>query len=70
MSNKFKLKVQVRSKKLFPETIIHEIFETNSSFHMKQRNTGKVQFQFFSRQNIMNMIADSSKYPPHWQNIS
>ena len=26
---------QVRSKKLFPETIIHKIFETNSSFHVK-----------------------------------
>ena len=26
----------------FPDTITHKIFETNSSFHMKQRTTGKV----------------------------
>ena len=26
---------QVKSKKLFPETIIQKIFETNSSFHAK-----------------------------------
>ena len=29
-------------------TIIHKIFETNSSFHVKQRTTGTVQFLFFS----------------------
>ena len=29
-------------------TAIHKIFETNSSFHVKQRTTGKVQFLFFS----------------------
>ena len=29
-------------------TTIHKIFETNSSFHGKQRTTGKVQFLFFS----------------------
>ena len=29
-------------------TTIHKIFETNSSFHVKQRTTGKVQFLFFS----------------------
>ena len=28
-------------------TTIHRIFETNSSFHVKQRTTGKVQFLFF-----------------------
>ena len=28
-------------------TITHKIFETNSSFHVKQRTTGKVQFLFF-----------------------
>ena len=38
---------RVRSKKLFAETTIHKIFETNSSFPVKQRTTGKVQ-QFFS----------------------
>ena len=29
--------------------IIHKIFETNSSFHVKQRTTGKVQLLFFRR---------------------
>ena len=29
-------------------TTIHKIFETNSSFHVKQCTTGKVQFLFFS----------------------
>ena len=29
-------------KKMFPETIIYKIFETKSSFHLKQRTTGKV----------------------------
>ena len=31
----------VRIKKGFPETINHKIFEANSSFHVKQRTTGK-----------------------------
>ena len=39
---------EFESKKLFAETTIHKIFETNSSFHVKQRTTGKVQFVFFS----------------------
>ena len=30
-------------------TIIHNMLETNSSFHVKQRTTGKVQFPFFRR---------------------
>ena len=29
--------------------IIHKIFETNYSFHVKQRATAKVQFLFFGR---------------------
>ena len=28
--------------------MIHKIFETNTSFHMKLRNAGKFQFIFFS----------------------
>ena len=32
----------------FVATIIHKIFEINSSFHVKQHTTGKVQFLFFS----------------------
>ena len=28
-------------------TIIHKVLETNSSFHVKERTTGKVQFLFF-----------------------
>ena len=39
---------RVRNKKLFAEKTIHIIFETKSSFHVKQRTTGKVQFPFFS----------------------
>ena len=47
----------VGSKNLFPETIIHKIFETNSSFHLKQctsfhvkqRTMGEVRFLFFRR---------------------
>ena len=35
-----------RSKKPFPEIIIHKIFERNSSFYVKYRTTGKVQFFF------------------------
>ena len=31
-----------RSKKMFSETIIHKIFETDSSFYVKQDTTGKV----------------------------
>ena len=33
---------ELEAKKLFEDTIIHKIFETNSSFHVKQRITGKV----------------------------
>ena len=29
-------------------TTIYKIFEANSSFHVKQRTTGKAQFLFFS----------------------
>ena len=30
-------------------TTIHKVFETNSSFRVKYRTTGKVQFLFFKR---------------------
>ena len=30
-------------------TIIHKVLETNSSFHVKERTTGKVQFLFFRK---------------------
>ena len=39
---------RVTSKKLFAETIIHKILETNSSFNVKDCTSGKVQFLFFS----------------------
>ena len=39
---------QVTSKKLFTETMIHKILETNSSFDVKDCTSGKVQFLFFS----------------------
>ena len=38
-----------QQRQQFEATTIHKIFETNSSFHVKQRTTGKVQFLFFSR---------------------
>ena len=39
---------RVRSKKVFEETTIHKIFETYSSFHVKQGPMGEVRFLFFS----------------------
>ena len=33
---------QVRKEKKNPETIIHKMFETNSSVHMKKRTTRNV----------------------------
>ena len=33
---------ELESKNMFPETIIHKIFETNSSFHVEYCTTGKV----------------------------
>ena len=39
---------RVRSTKLFTETTIHKILQTNSSFYVKQCSTGKVKFLFFS----------------------
>ena len=32
---------------MFPETIIHKIFEINSSFHVKWRTATRVQYPFF-----------------------
>ena len=40
---------RVRNKKLFPETMIHKIFEINSRCHVKYRTTAKVQFLFFRK---------------------
>ena len=39
---------QVTRKKLFADAAIRKVFETNPSFTMKQRTTGKVQFRFLS----------------------
>ena len=33
---------ELEAKTMFLETIIHKISETDSSFHAKQRTTGKV----------------------------
>ena len=46
---KLSSKGSLRSKnqKRFRETIIHEIFETSSSFHVKLCTAGKVQYLFF-----------------------
>ena len=32
---------KLEAKKMFPEVINYKIFETNSSFHVKERTTGK-----------------------------
>ena len=48
------LKLQLEGKKLFPETIIYEIFETNSSFHVKLHTTRRVKFLFFRRFLLIN----------------
>ena len=39
---------RVRIKKIFPVTISHKIFDTNSSFHVKYRTRGKVLLLFFA----------------------
>ena len=33
---------QDKIKKMFPETITHKVYETKSSFHVKQQTKGKV----------------------------
>ena len=38
---------ELESKKNFPETISHKIFETHYSFYVKNRITGKLLFLFF-----------------------
>ena len=49
MSNRLNLKGSggVITKKLFPETTIHEWFDTNSSFYVKKCTTEKIQFTSF-----------------------
>ena len=46
IANEIKLEVvwgELEAKKqLFPETMIHKKLQTNSSFHIKERTTGKV----------------------------
>ena len=37
---------ELKAKKLFPETIIHKIFETNSSFHVNYALREKFNFCF------------------------
>ena len=38
---------QLTSKKLLPKAITHQIFKTNSSFHLKKDTAAKVKFPFF-----------------------
>ena len=49
----------VRSKKVFPATILHKIFQTNSSFHVKWCTTGKVYFLLFCR-NIVTLLISAT----------
>ena len=55
---------RVRSKKLLPETIMDKIFETNSSFHVKQRTTEKIQF-LFSRSFLL-VLSKISFWEEDW----
>ena len=41
--------LKLKATTFFPDAIIHKIFETNSSFHVKQHPTGKVHILFFKR---------------------
>ena len=41
--------LKLKATTFFPDTIIHKLFETNSSFHVKQHPTGKVHILFFKR---------------------
>ena len=43
---------------------LRKIFETNSSFHVKQRITGKVQFLFFS--SFLLVLTKSSFWEEDW----
>ena len=45
-------------------TTIHKIFETRSSFHVKQRTTGKVQFPFFN--SFLLVLAKFSFWEVDW----
>ena len=45
-------------------TTIHKLFETNPSFHVKQRTTGKVQFLFFS--SFLLMLTKFSIWEEGW----
>ena len=55
---KFEGLSQVRSKKVFPVTIIHKIFETNSSFH--------VNFCFSRVFSSINKALDFDGGTGHW----
>ena len=46
-------------------TIIDKAFETNSSFHVRQRNTGKVQFLFF--RSFLLVLAKVSVWEEDWE---
>ena len=49
-------------KKMLPDTTMDKIFEANSSFYVKWRTTGKVQFLFFrSFLLVLNTFSFSEK---------
>ena len=62
--------VQFRSKKLFVETTIHKILETNSSFCLKECITGKIPFPFFSSFLLILMKFSFCKEEWAWDNNS
>ena len=50
-----------QKQEIFPETIVHKTFETNSSFHMKQQ---KVLFLFFK--GFLVVLAKYSFWQGDW----
>ena len=55
---------RVRSKILFPETILAGIYETNFSASVKMFTTGKVQFQFLN--SVLLALAKFSFWEEDW----
>ena len=56
--------MRIRVKKWFRETMSHKIFETNSSFHIKQRTTQKLELLFCAR--FMLVLSKFSCFLEDW----
>ena len=56
--------LKLKATTFFPDTIIHKLFETNSSFHVKQHPTGKVHILFFKR--FLLVLQNPQVQPEYW----